>query len=737
MYVPSHHRNVWPYPIEERGGTDHENYLLFSVSPTFPLLFWRAIAYDYYDSFMWRTTTVSNQVELPQDLDNTTKVLTVELSSTEKEIYLPTPSPTSIISNLTTSPNVKSKVFFDETSNIYDIRIIESASHVKLVYQATWDFPDIHKEAISLDDIPENIHKTYLQLPANLPTEVRRFADSLENSSLNVFDQITEDVKYIVNNFEYDYDLLMGRTQRIIDRDWVLTFLNLRKGTCIDAATALTIILRCQGIPARVCCGFKPTDILKDKVLYYTTSSHALTEVYLPPYGWIPFDATPAADLDSLPEDFPPLRPDDSQGHIIYLLRTLTSNILIRNEKNLIKGVITTNGRKSISSSVRISLDNREIAIVNTEANGSFYYLFYITPNEELGRRILTLDVDSKSLTLEQEVRIVARPSLTAKVLKKGFFGNSLNLKAYLSDDQGLPLEGQKITVENYGLSWETDGEGTLEFSIDLASKILPENIPLVISFNGSDQYLDATTSTQISTEPNPLIFLFILFGLSYVTFKENLPKKLLTSFRKKDKAKALEKSSLLFGEKIRSTKSSRLKICFPEIEDSLPAVWGVQDKLLIKCALEHDSVGIYNKLKVFVNKINVFEGEVNGNKCFTFSHVFEEKGCQKIMAILYDDGNRPLDTAEAELRIVNYREETIRLYQTFLQSLIQRDISIKTSMTAREIEYILQQERIASLNATCVTECFEEAEYSHHSILRRHYKGIYLAFEKVQLDVE
>jgi len=399
------------------------------------------------------------------------------------------------------------------------------------------------------------------------------------------------------------------------------------------------------------------------------------------------------------------LRPDDSQGPIIYLLRTLTSNTLIRNEKNPIKGVITTNRRKSISSSVRISLDSREIAIVNTEANGSFYYLFHITPNEELGRHILTLDVDSKSLTLEQEVRIVARPSLTAKVLKKGFFGNSLNL-----------------TV-----------------SIELASKILPENIPLVISFNGSDQYLDATTSTQISTEPNPLMFLFILFGLSYVTFKENLPKKLLTqSFREKDKAKALEKSSLLlFGEKIKSSESSRLKICFPEIEDSLPVVWGVQDELLIKCALEHESVGIYNKLKVFVNKIIVFEGEVNGNKCFTFSHVFEEKGSQKIMAILYDDAKRPSDTAEAELRIVNYREETIRLYQTFLQSLIQRDISIKTSMTAREIEYILQQAGIASLNATCVTECFEEAEYSHHSILRRHYKGIYLAFEEGQLDVE
>jgi len=93
VYVPSHHRNVWPYPIEERGGTDYENYPLFNVSPTFPLLFWRVITYDYYDSFKWRTTTVSNQVELPQDLDNTTKVLTVEFSSTEKEIYLPTPSP--------------------------------------------------------------------------------------------------------------------------------------------------------------------------------------------------------------------------------------------------------------------------------------------------------------------------------------------------------------------------------------------------------------------------------------------------------------------------------------------------------------------------------------------------------------------------------------------------------------------------------------------------------------------
>jgi transglutaminase-like putative cysteine protease len=741
MYIPSSDRTP-PQPIEIIRGTNYEDFLLFNVSPTFPLLFWRIETYDYYDGYSWKTTTESKPTE-SRNQHNTSNIFTVELSSSANENYLPIPSPTSIVFNFTTSPNMKFKVLYDETAGIYKAQLLETASQVEIVYKVTWDSPDftdISKGNTTLENMPENIRETYLQLPENVPTQVKELAENLKNSSIDIFDQVAKDVKYIVSNFEYDYDLLTGKIQRIIDQDWVLWFLKRGKGVCLDAATALAIILRIQGIPARVCGGFKPSYIVGDKVLYYTGGAHALTEVYLPLYGWIPFDATPPGELDSLPEDQPPWKPSDNRGPPVYLLRTLTSNTLIRNETNEIKGMITTNAEETINSSVKISLDNYEIANAKTKADGSFSYQYYVNPGEEAGKHVLAFDVDSKNLTVKQEVKIVTRTFLTATAVKKALFGNSFLISLHLLDDTGQPLEGQPITLENYGLSGETDREGKLEFSIDPASTVLPENILLVASFDGSDQFLDAKTSTELFAESSPLIFAFILFGLLYVTFGENLPNRLfIRSFREANNAKRLASALPLFvnGEKSKKV-NSRLRIHFPEIENSLPPVWGVKDELSIECALEHDAKSIFhNKLSVLVNGVKVFEREANGDKHIASSHVFEKKGPHQITAILYDEASTPLDMAEAELHIVDYREEIIRLYQTFLQSLIQRGVNVKNSMTAREIERMLEQAGMASLDAACVTECFEESEYSHHSIVRKNYRATYLALKEMSANVE
>jgi len=743
MYIPSRQWNIPSYPIDESGEVQHENYLVLKVSPNFPLLFWRLITYDYYDSFRWRMTTLSTSFGTPQHPSNATKIFTAELNATTDEFYLPTPSPTSIIFNLTLTPNVKFRLFFDEAAGFYKIRITESATQVKVVYQVSWNSFEIQENTISLNDTPEDIRKTYLQLPDSLPVEVKLLAKNLttiltKNSTLNVFDQTIHDVEYIINNFEYDFDLFTGRTPRSISGDWVLTFLKQKKGICIDAATVLTVILRCQGIPARVCCGFKPSCIVSDNVRYYSIDAHALTEVYLPPYGWVQFDATPTGNLDHLLEDVPPFRPRRNQGPPIYLLRTLTPDILIRREENQIKGLITTNINENINASVRISLDNQTIATVKTDAGGSFTYVY--KPDEELRKRTLTFDVESKNLTLKQEVYIAARTYLNATIIKRESFGNLLIISAHLFDDKMLPLKGQTIIIENLGLSSQTGNDGKTEFSLDFPQEILPEDISYIVSFKGSNEYLGSRTSIKIITEPNPIIFLLIFTAVCVVILKENLiPKSFTKDFRKKDRAKVLTKiPDSFFFEKDLKKISSQLRICFPEIGDSLPKIWGIKDKLLINCYWENDLETVsQDKLKIFVNNNCVFEKMVDGNRSFAFYNVFDKKGLQKITAALYDESNNLKEATEITLCIVDYREEIIRLYQMFLHTLLKIDVNVKDYMTAREIEHLSQKIGADSLIAGCITECFEEAEYSHHSISRKNYEKIYLALKESEVDVD
>jgi transglutaminase-like putative cysteine protease len=71
-------------------------------------------------------------------------------------------------------------------------------------------------------------------------------------------------------------------------------FLEVRAGFCERFATAMTMMLRTQGIPARYVVGYLPGQELEPGTwLVDRSASHAWVEVYFPGYGWYRFDPTP------------------------------------------------------------------------------------------------------------------------------------------------------------------------------------------------------------------------------------------------------------------------------------------------------------------------------------------------------------------------------------------------------------------------------------------------------------
>jgi transglutaminase-like putative cysteine protease len=76
----------------------------------------------------------------------------------------------------------------------------------------------------------------------------------------------------------------------------ISAFLDGKAGYCQQYAAAMAWMVREAGIPARVAFGFTRGGT-KDGNAYVLTNrnAHAWTEVYLDGFGWVPFDATPAA----------------------------------------------------------------------------------------------------------------------------------------------------------------------------------------------------------------------------------------------------------------------------------------------------------------------------------------------------------------------------------------------------------------------------------------------------------
>ncbi len=71
-----------------------------------------------------------------------------------------------------------------------------------------------------------------------------------------------------------------------------------REGHCEYFASALVMLLRLQGIPARVAAGFYGASYVEagDYYLVRNGDAHAWTEAWIPGEGWARFDATPAAE---------------------------------------------------------------------------------------------------------------------------------------------------------------------------------------------------------------------------------------------------------------------------------------------------------------------------------------------------------------------------------------------------------------------------------------------------------
>ena len=97
------------------------------------------------------------------------------------------------------------------------------------------------------------------------------------------------------------YDLRTPRTPS--EEDFVTYFLEeSHRGYCVHFASAATLLLRTQGIPARYVSGYVttiPSSSLDQNTREYTTrvvdsNAHAWVEIYLYGYGWYPVEVTPS-----------------------------------------------------------------------------------------------------------------------------------------------------------------------------------------------------------------------------------------------------------------------------------------------------------------------------------------------------------------------------------------------------------------------------------------------------------
>lgn len=138
----------------------------------------------------------------------------------------------------------------------------------------------------------ENLTETYTALPESVTQRTRDLAQEITGGEEGAAAKAEAIRDYLVEN--YTYSLSPGIPDD--SRDFVDQFLfDVQKGYCTSFATAMTVLCRSAGIPARYVEGYAmPAKPDQDgKYLVKSRNAHAWAEVHLENYGWVKMEATP------------------------------------------------------------------------------------------------------------------------------------------------------------------------------------------------------------------------------------------------------------------------------------------------------------------------------------------------------------------------------------------------------------------------------------------------------------
>ncbi|MBI4330788.1 MAG: DUF4129 domain-containing protein [Chloroflexi bacterium] len=142
------------------------------------------------------------------------------------------------------------------------------------------------------DPYPSWVSDRYIQLPRNLPDSVRQISYELTRTATNSYDKALAIEIYLR---QMGYSTTIKTPPPNVDVVEYFLF-KAPEGYCNYFATAMVVMLRSVGVPARMVAGFNQGeyDLEQEAYVIRESNAHAWPEVFFPAYGWVEFEPTPS-----------------------------------------------------------------------------------------------------------------------------------------------------------------------------------------------------------------------------------------------------------------------------------------------------------------------------------------------------------------------------------------------------------------------------------------------------------
>lgn len=151
-------------------------------------------------------------------------------------------------------------------------------------------------------EYPDWLRQRYLQLPASLSDRVRLLAEEITAGAENPYDKATALEQYLRRTITYD----LTPPARPAGQGYVdFLLFDSQRDYCNGYATAMAVLARSVGIPARLAVGYAEGEYDAERGVFRVRerNAHSWPEIYFPGYGWIEFEPTASVTPLTRPED--------------------------------------------------------------------------------------------------------------------------------------------------------------------------------------------------------------------------------------------------------------------------------------------------------------------------------------------------------------------------------------------------------------------------------------------------
>ncbi|NWG15722.1 MAG: hypothetical protein HXY41_03730 [Chloroflexi bacterium] len=268
--------------------------------------YWRSRIFDIYDSGRWvpgattRLTVEQGPLNVVQDpaflgaRDAVPQQFTIGLNASRLIYTAPQPARVDLPTrtDLRYAPD-------DETRTSMNISVIRPTRVLRRgdTYTVTSLMSGASANQLRAAGVgyPEWLARMYLQISPSITDRTIRLAQAIaaEAGAATPYDQAKAIESWLRTNIVYNESIPQPpRNQDPVD--WVL--FDLRQGYCNYYASAMVMMLRSLGIPARMAAGFAQGewDPVQNTYVVKERDAHTWVEVFFPGYGWIEFEPTAA-----------------------------------------------------------------------------------------------------------------------------------------------------------------------------------------------------------------------------------------------------------------------------------------------------------------------------------------------------------------------------------------------------------------------------------------------------------